>query len=230
MFGAEQRRLLIGLVLCAATGLAAVSALFWMVVGDGSAADAASARHERTIDDEGADSDPSESAPDSSVGTKDPAKPGTIVVPTLGVRAEIEEIGMSLDPDDENYRTLVPPDDPATVGWWRDGPMPGAQKGSALLLGHTERVPGKVGVGDGAFGRISRLHKGDPVRVHTEDGTQRYEVTKISAGRDFDEVARQAGQIDDRNFPGGRLVLITCWFDGAKFTGNTFVFAEPVAS
>lgn len=178
----------------------------------------------KAASDSDASSETSDGAPKAAT---DAARPAEIVLPTLDISANVLDIGMSTDPDDPDYRTLVPPDDPSVVGWWRDGPIPGATKGSALLLGHTEKVPGKVGIGHGAFGRISQLHKGDPVRVRTEDGSLDYRVTEVEPAMDFDDVARGAEQIDDREYPGGRIVLVTCWYDGGKFTGNTFVFAEP---
>ncbi|GAA4995000.1 hypothetical protein GCM10023317_24060 [Actinopolymorpha pittospori] len=135
---------------------------------------------------------------------------------------------MVTDKNDPKYRTLTPPRDPAAVGWWRDGPRPGAPKGSALILGHTQKVPGAVGVGDGALGHISRLRPRDRIDVTTDGGTIHYSVTKVAPDWSYQKVAKDAQSIDDRDFPDGRLVLITCWYDGIRFSGNTFVFAEPL--
>lgn len=144
-----------------------------------------------------------------------------LLIPRLGVDAPIYEIGM-VD------RTLVPPDDPSTVGWWRGGPEPGAPEGSALIIGHTEKLPGVEGTGNGALGHISRLRVDDRIEVRTRDGLIRYRVTEIRPAMEYDQVAEKAPTIYDRDYPGGRLVLITCWSNGTEFTGNTFVFAEPV--
>ncbi|WP_020574196.1 sortase domain-bontaining protein [Actinopolymorpha alba] len=154
--------------------------------------------------------------------------PARLVIPKLRVSATVHGIGMSNDPKDPSYRTLVPPTDPATVGWWQDGPKPGAEVGSVLIVGHTKKVSGVVGVGGGALGHISRLRPGDRINLFTDRGVVRYAVTEVTAGKEFGQVAQDAHRIDDRAFPGGRLVLITCWYDGSRFTGNTFAFARPV--
>lgn len=223
----RRLRLVVPIAIAVVVVGAAGTALLWALVSDETGSSAPGT--ERQVHMAGSESDEgSRTKDDGAVQAADPGQPASIVLPTLDVSADVLDIGMSTDPDDPNYRTLVPPDDPAVVGWWRDGPLPGAVKGSALLLGHTEKVPGKVGIGHGAFGRISQLHKGDPVRVRTEQGVLDYRVSEVTPAKDFDDVARDAERIDDREYPGGRIVLITCWYDGGEFTGNTFVFAEPV--
>ncbi|MEQ7126276.1 class F sortase [Actinopolymorpha sp. B11F2] len=154
--------------------------------------------------------------------------PSRIEIPRLHVSAPVQGISMSNDPASKKYRTLVPPSDPATVGWWQDGPIPGAGVGSSLIVGHTLKRQGVEGVGGGALGYAARLRQGDDVDVYTNRGVVRYEVTRVVPDKAFEQVAEEAKAIDDRHFPGGRLVLITCWYDGSRFTGNTFVFAQPV--
>jgi hypothetical protein len=153
--------------------------------------------------------------------------PSRLVIPRLHVDAPVQAISMSEDRASKRYRTLVPPSDPGTVGWWQDGPVPGAGLGSSLMVGHTLKRPGIEGVGGGALGHAARLRQGDEVTVYTDGGVVEYEVTKVVPDKAFEQVAREAKTIDDRHFPGGRLVLITCWYDGSRFTGNTFVFAQP---
>jgi hypothetical protein len=64
--------------------------------------------------------------------------------------------------------------------------------------------------------------------VEVEGRTIAYRVERVAPDQPFSAVADEAGSIDDRDYPGGRLVLVTCWFDGSKFTGNTLVFATPM--
>jgi sortase (surface protein transpeptidase) len=151
-----------------------------------------------------------------------------LVIPKLDVDAPVHEVGMSTDPGDPKYRILSPPSDPDTIGWWKGGPLPGAPSGTALLIGHTKKRSGVAGVGDGALGYISRLRAGDAVDVVVAGRTIAYRVTEVAPDQDFAAVADAAASIDDRTYPGGRLVLVTCWYDGTKFTGNTLVYAQPV--
>jgi hypothetical protein len=178
-----------------------------------------------------ANRDPAKDPADHDAASYDQAGaglPSRIDIPRLRVSAPVQNISMSNDPDDPKYRTLVPPDDPDTVGWWRDGPKPGAGVGTALIVGHTLKKPGVEGIGGGALGHASQLRQGDRIDVFTDHGVVRYQVTEVVPDKAFEQVAEEAQRIDDRHFPGGRLALITCWYDGARFTGNTFVFAQPL--
>jgi sortase family protein len=150
-----------------------------------------------------------------------------LVIPKLNVDAPVHEVGMSTDPSDPKYRILSPPSDPNAIGWWKDGALPGSAKGTAMLIGHTKKRAGVAGVGDGALGSISRLSVGDSIDVEVEGRTVAYRVERVVPDQPFSAVANEAGSIDDREYPGGRLVLVTCWFDGSKFTGNTLVYAIP---
>ncbi|GAB3420066.1 class F sortase [Flindersiella endophytica] len=151
-----------------------------------------------------------------------------LVIPKLKVDAPVHEVGMSTDPSDPKYRILSPPSDPDQIGWWSGGPLPGSPKGTTLLIGHTKKRSGVAGIGDGALGYISRLSAGDSIDVEVEGRTVAYRVERVVPDQPFSTVANEAGSIDDREYPGGRLVLVTCWFDGSTFTGNTLVYATPM--
>lgn len=119
-------------------------------------------------------------------------------------------------------RTLVPPPDPAVVGWWSEGARPGASTGSAVITGHT------VHAGGGAFDDLDELAPGDDVVVRTDGGPLAYDVVSVvvlgrgELARKSAEVFRQKGQ--------ARLVLITCedW-DGSAYLSNVVVIAHPAA-
>src|SRR5262245_35155044 len=58
-------------------------------------------------------------------------------------------------------RELDVPQDPAVVGWWKDGARPGAKTGTAILDGHIN-YKGQSGV----LGKIGSLNPGDDVYVY----------------------------------------------------------------
>lgn len=92
--------------------------------------------------------------------------------------------------------TLVPPDDPKTVGWW--GTKVGARKGVTLLVGHT------VHDGGGALDNLEDVPLGSTLRV----SGVRYTVTsnrvisKEQLAKDALTLFSQTGS--------HRLVLVTC--------------------
>lgn len=117
---------------------------------------------------------------------------------------------------------LLPPSDAQLLGWWREGAVPGAASGTAVLTGHT------VSTGGGAFDHLERLARGDEVAVRTAKGAIRYTVT---SSRNFGTaaLAKRSGEIFRLDGP-GRLVLITCsGYDGRVYRSNTVVTAVPVA-
>jgi LPXTG-site transpeptidase (sortase) family protein len=141
--------------------------------------------------------------------------PERLVVPRLGVDAPVVGI-------EAPGGVLLPPDDPQTLGWWQHGAEPGAERGSALITGHT------VSVGGGAFDDLETLVAGDRVRVRTAAGAVDYEVTGVSIYRKA-RLAEDAARVFSQTVP-GRLVLITCedW-NGSAYLSNAVVFAEPRA-
>jgi len=147
---------------------------------------------------------------------RDPATgvPVRLFVPALGVHAPVVSIS------DHNH-TLVPPNDPQTLGWWSDGARPGARFGSALITGHT------VSSGGGAFDALATLQAGDPVTVRTQEGAIRYAVRSVVVYRKA-SLARHSKRVFDQAVP-GRLILVTCddW-NGVRYLSNAVVRADPV--
>ena len=155
-----------------------------------------------------------------------PARPGypdRLVVPALDVDAPIRPIKA---PD----RTLVPPADPQVLGWWADGARPGAETGSALVVGHT------VHTGGGALDDLETLEQGDEILVHSHRGaggegparTEGYVVRDVEVYRKG-TLARRAADLFSQEVD-GRLVLLTCedW-DGTRYLSNVVVTAVPAA-
>lgn len=143
-----------------------------------------------------------------------PAEPTRVDLPSLGVSAPVE-------PVDAPDGVLIPPADPGRLGWWAEGALPGAARGSALIAGHT--------VHDGAapLNELERVAPGDRVRVGTRRGPLAYRVTDVEVltkGR----LADRAQAIFSQEVP-GRLILLTCedW-DGTQYLSNVVVTAERV--
>lgn len=142
-----------------------------------------------------------------------PGVPVRLVVPALHVDAPVVPIGA---PDG----VLLPPSDPRTLGWWRDGARPGTALGSTLITGHT------VHTGGGAFDDLETLRPGDSVRVETRSGVLRYAVSTVRIYRKS-TLARDAQRLFSQTVR-GRLVLITCedW-NGSTYLSNAVVVAVP---
>jgi LPXTG-site transpeptidase (sortase) family protein len=140
--------------------------------------------------------------------------PRQVVVPRLHVDSDVIPIsGQS--------GSLLPPDDPQVLGWWREGQPVGAQYGTAVVTGHT------VHTGGGALDHLGKLVVGDKVQVRTDDGWITYVVQRTHV-YSTEELARDAEHIF-RLGGTGRLVLITCDdFNGTFYESNAVVFASPV--
>ena len=83
---------------------------------------------------------------------------GSLIIPTLGVNALIEPVGVLADGN-----LAVPTQKPWDgVGWYRYGPAPGVP-GSAVMDGHLDRPGGAPAV----FWNLHSLHRGDSVMVVT---------------------------------------------------------------
>jgi LPXTG-site transpeptidase (sortase) family protein len=140
-------------------------------------------------------------------------RPMRVTVPSLDIDAPVV-------PLETDGRVLVPPTDPTTAGWWRDGAAPGSSVGAAIVTGHT------VSSGGGVFDDLDRLRPGDAVGVTTTHGRLDYVVEKsvtIRQGRLAERAPRLFSQSGR-----GRLVLVTCedW-NGDIYLSNQVVVALP---
>ncbi len=100
-----------------------------------------------------------------------PAPFARLLIPTIGVNAPIESIGVRPDGTME-----TPGQNPWNdVGWYNAGPHPG-ERGSAVIAGHLDRPGGNPAV----FWRLRDLRVGDSVLVVDARGkTLRFHVTRI---------------------------------------------------
>ncbi len=85
------------------------------------------------------------------------ASPSRIVIPAIGVDAEIVSVGIDKDGGMEVPRVGL-------VGWYRLGPAPGAT-GPAVIVSHVSYA-GKKGV----FYDLKRLEPGDEILIYGDNG------------------------------------------------------------
>ncbi len=153
----------------------------------------------------------------ASATTTGPFVPSRLKVPSLGIDADVEEVGRKAD------GSMGTPADFMNVGWWSEGSKPGEQ-GNAVFDGHVNNALTKAGV----FEHLSQVHKGDYVTVSDAEGhTLVYEVSEVSLYKtDRAPVAR----IFATTGP-SQLVLITCdgeWLeDSREFDKRLVVVARP---
>lgn len=146
--------------------------------------------------------------------------PGTYVtgVP-LALRIPRLDVATDVVAVDAEGGLLMPPADPALVGWWEDGARPGSPDGAVVLTGHT------VHSGGGVFDDLAALEPSDVVEVATSRGALSYVVTEV---RDLSK-AQLASVASDLFGSSGRarVVLVTCTgWDGERYLGNTVVVAR----
>ncbi|MFF9018544.1 class F sortase [Streptomyces sp. NPDC014870] len=146
--------------------------------------------------------------------------PARLRIPAIGVDTAVMRVGLAADGTME-----VPPvvaDDRA--GWYRHSPTPG-QNGPSVIVGHL--TVGRYG--DGVFRDLSRLHRGDTVTTHLENGTTAvFTVTTVKTVPQADFPADDVyGDVDRPE-----LRLITCGGprSGDGYRDNVVVFAELSSS
>jgi uncharacterized protein DUF4397/sortase family protein len=142
--------------------------------------------------------------------------PVELAIARIGVHARIGALHLN------RASALVPPANPAAVGWYAEGILPG-QPGPAVLAGHVDG-PG----GPAVFWRLGLLRAGDGVAVRTAAGTVlHYRVLTVKR---YPKGAFPAGAVYAAT-PDSELRLITCGgaFDAARhsYLDNVVVSAVP---
>lgn len=141
-----------------------------------------------------------------------PSAPERLRVPSLGVDAAVEPVGLTGQGD------MDVPHDPRDVGWYADGPQPG-QAGDAVIDGHLDSVDGPA-----VFWRLGHVRPGDALQVTDGSGrTLPFRVSRVTS-HDADQppppdLFSSVGQ--------PRLSLITCagdW-DGSEYSQRLVVEA-----
>lgn len=146
------------------------------------------------------------------------AKPARLVIPSIGVDAYVQSVGLSWKGNGE----MGIPTNFDDVAWYNGGPVPGAP-GSAVIDGHLDgkETPRAV------FYDLAKLRPGDEVKVIDERGDEiRFLVVAVRTYGYQDSAADVFGGDASK----ARLNLITCggeWI-GAQHTYDTrvVVFTE----
>lgn len=147
--------------------------------------------------------------------------PTRIEIPALNAEAPIVDVVTK-------NGALDVPLNPKIVGWWRDGAMPGAATGTAILDGHINYA----GV-EGVLARIGSLNPGDVVYVWGfSHGKQTKLTFTITGVRTYSKERLPYRQIFDQQSI-GRLAIVTCGgpFDAStgNYRDNIVAFAVPAA-
>ena len=149
-------------------------------------------------------------------------QPARLVIPSIGVNAKIQSMGLSKTGDG----SLGVPTNFTDVAWYKAGPVPG-MPGSAVIDGHVDgkHVPKAV------FYSLSTLKKGDMVNVINVGGhTLKFKVVGSKTYAYNDTTA----DIFASNTSAARLNLITCagtWMKAKKlYDKRVVIFTELVTT
>lgn len=171
---------------------------------------------------------PSPTLPTESVtGTVQPAAPSRLVIPSIGVNADVGKLGLTYDA--AGNAQLVPPeqtyDDLMRAYWWSERQAPGYPVSkTTFIVGHTCHAAHCPAV----FNTLQTIQHGALIRVSTPNGELTYQVfdTQTYPSQDIayaDKVYRDVPN---------QLVLATCKLrsDGQAQTDRFVVWAKLVQS
>lgn len=144
--------------------------------------------------------------------------PERIVIPAIGVDADVIELGMKSPTEME-----TPDDDFGQTGWFRGSPKPG-RVGASVIAGHVDDTSGPA-----VFFRLSQLQVGDEIEVHGADG----EVAVFAVtGQDQFPKDELPMDLIFASTGTANLNLITCGGDfdrdARSYTDNTVVYTERI--
>jgi sortase (surface protein transpeptidase) len=144
--------------------------------------------------------------------------PVRLAVPALGVDAPVEPVGVR----DDGQMAL--PDDVDRLGWYRFGPVPGAE-GSAVLAGHVDDA-------DQGLGALAPLRDAEPgAEVVSTDAAGTATRWRVVSREVLEKQALPVDRLFARTGE-PRLVLVTCGGpflpDVGGYRDNVVVVAEPL--
>jgi len=148
-----------------------------------------------------------------------PLTPARVRVAALGIDAPVVPVGI-----DVAQGVLGVPPSIHTVGWWRDGAIPGSASGTVMIAGHVD----SAAAGPGAFFRLRHATRGDRVEVTTTGG--RHLAYRVVSIRNYPKRALPTAVWTRQG--AARLVLVTCGgpFDrkAGHYRDNVVVTAVPI--
>ncbi|MDO8183747.1 MAG: class F sortase [bacterium] len=130
----------------------------------------------------------------SDLPTGQAGLPARLKIPTIGVDAAVEYVGLTSD------KTMDVPKNPTDVAWFELGPRPG-EIGGAVIAGH---YGGKK---TSAFDNLYKLRKGDKIYIEDDQGVIISFVVRET--RRYDPSA-DASYVFGSNDGKSHLNLITC--------------------
>ncbi|MFC4466978.1 class F sortase [Streptomyces xiangluensis] len=153
-------------------------------------------------------------------GTAQDPPPRRVLVHDVGLDARVGPVGVT------NRGDMTVPDEPSVAGWYRYGPAPGSERGSAVLVGHVDSETGEIG----EFAALYDVRRGDRVEVRRARAEPvRYRVvSRVTVPKDElpSSVFRRSGA--------PVLTLITCAPpfvpERGGYLSNLVVTAEPAES
>ncbi len=144
------------------------------------------------------------------------ASPLSVSIPRIELEQNLVELNVI-------GGALQVPSDYADVGWWRDGPSPGAQ-GSAVLVGHVDSPTGPA-----VFYELSSIQVGDMVVIRRADGTKA--TFRVNDATLYPRESFPSGSVY-RTTGRPTLTLITCGgsydMTAGYYSHNLVVTAHPV--
>jgi LPXTG-site transpeptidase (sortase) family protein len=152
-------------------------------------------------------------------GDGEDAYPVRVLIPIIGVDADVIDLGLRKD------GTLEVPSDYAQTGWYTGRSVPG-EVGPSVVVGHVDSKTGPA-----VFYKLRDLETGDMIEIHRSDGRValfRVDVAELVEKDDF-PTDRVYGSTAEPT-----LRLITCGgsFDrsAGSYRGNLIVFAEHLGT
>jgi sortase (surface protein transpeptidase) len=131
------------------------------------------------------------------------SSPVSLVIPVLGVRAQIIHLGLT------RSGALQVPGTTTVAGWYTGSPPPGAI-GSSIIAGHVDSYSGP-----GIFYHLSQLRSGDRVFIRQKDG--RLAVFRVNSVHMYTKIDFPTLKVYGAT-PTSQLRLITC---GGTFDPQT---------
>jgi Sortase domain len=160
--------------------------------------------------------DPSTRAAERAL-TAPAAPPTRLLIPTLGIDAVVESVGVAAD------GSMAVPSQPDRVAWYQPGVKPG-DPGNALFDGHLDWWTGPA-----VFWHLANLHPGDPVTVIRADGSQL--TFTVDSTNSYPWNARTDGLLTSNGTPS--ISLVTCsgtWDQRRQTYLNRLVVHATVAA
>lgn len=151
--------------------------------------------------------------------------PTRYAIEAVGADARVVSLGL----DSEGNIAAPPLNEPATASWWNQGPLPGSDKGKAVLSIHTYRNGGAVG-NDLYAGGAPQLTPGDIIKLYGDDGQvlcYEYTDTKKVWVDEYDP--NSDVMVDFEGRP--QLLIIVCWdfdWDTEEWDSRAFFYGSPI--